>query len=440
MSMWTRWVGVWKSERPGRVEGSVLRRVFAAYIGVALLLLALAAATALWQAHATVKPKNAMKRMAASVSPQFFIDMLGLEAAPLKRSGETTFTGKKIGGYLAESLLHVNPVEPKSLLASEMPGMRGRLMASGTAQTANGSPEPPGLAGTDGGQTVEAGKDHPGTLVPDAGTGAGTGAVAAAPPTQEPIVPQPTGTAPVAEGSEPASAPAHLTTEGRKVVFVYHSHPRESWVPELNVQNAGEAENAKTNITLVGRRLVDKLEALGIGSQQSNTDYPTAVQGYNWNYSYKYSLQTVKEAFAQNKDIAFLFDIHRDSAGRDVTTAKIGGTDYAKVYFIVGKKNERWEQNEAFAKRINEKLEADYPGLSRGIWDKGSGGHAEYNQSLSPNSILIEVGGPYNTLEESYRTADVLAKTIAGLYWDAEKVNAVAKTAAGASTALAVKP
>ncbi|MEF3304514.1 stage II sporulation protein P, partial [Paenibacillus sp. GYB003] len=286
-----------------------------------------------------------------------------------------------------------------------------------------------------------------------AGQEAGAAAGANGPPAEQGgVVPTPTGGAPAADPQtkpvatagagtggdvQPDAVAAKPTTGGRKVVFVYHSHPRESWVPELNVKNANEAEDSQKNVTLVGKRLADKLEERGIGALHSATDYPTKVQGYNWNYSYKYSQQTVKEAVAQNKDITFLFDIHRDSAAREVTTAKIGGTDYAKVYFIVGKKNERWEQNEAFAERIHEKLEAAYPGLSRGIWDKGSGGHAEYNQSLSPNSILIEVGGPYNSLEETYRTADVLAGAIADLYWEAERANASAKTDGKAAGLLA---
>lgn len=419
MNIRSRWENLFRLSGSDQGSGGVLGRIFAAYVGIALLLFALAAATALWQTHASVTPKTAMKRMAATVSPQFFIDMIGLESAALKRPGETTFSGGKVGGYLAEMLLHVNPVEPKSLLASEMPGLRGAKRSSadpGPGLIAEGAASGTGqVDGTSGGKIADNNQAHGGVAAPDPETGKETAM-------------QPTGGT-ESGGNVPDPGPTKLTTAGRKVVFVYHSHPRESWVPELKVNQANEAEDSQKNITMVGKRLADKLEEYGIGSVHSGTDYPTSVPGYNWNYSYKYSLQTVKEAVAQNKEITFLFDLHRDSAARDITTASIGGTDYARVYFIVGKKNERWEQNEAFARKIHNKLEAEYPGLSRGIWDKGSGGHAEYNQSVSPNSILIEVGGPYNSIEEAYRTADVLAKTISGLYWDAEKVNAPAAAA-----------
>lgn len=47
--------------------------------------------------------------------------------------------------------------------------------------------------------------------------------------------------------------------------------------------------------------------------------------------------------------------------------------------------------------------------------DKTSG-NGEYNQSLSSNSVLIEIGGVENSLEESYLTVEVLAKVIQDIW------------------------
>ena len=85
-------------------------------------------------------------------------------------------------------------------------------------------------------------------------------------------------------------------------------------------------------------------------------------------------------------------------------------------------RNKHWTQNEQFALQIHNGLKSKYPGLSKGIYGKNSG-NAEYNQSISNHSILIEVGGPENTPEECMRTADVLAEALSKVYWDAEKVN-----------------
>lgn len=70
-------------------------------------------------------------------------------------------------------------------------------------------------------------------------------------------------------------------------------------------------------------------------------------------------------------------------------------------------------------------VEEQYPGLSRGVIQKeGPGSNGVYNQDLSENAILIEFGGYDNTLEELYRTADVLADIFSDYYWDAEEVDA----------------
>lgn len=209
-------------------------------------------------------------------------------------------------------------------------------------------------------------------------------------------------------------------SDSEPVVFIYHTHNRESWNSELG-ENDQNASSKEKNITLVGKRLAEKLEGKGVGSMVSDADYPTTVPGYEWAYSYKYSRKTVKEAIASNDQLQFFFDLHRDSQSRKYTTAEIDGVSYAQVYFIIGQRNPNWKENEAFAKKIHEKLEKKYPGLSRGIWGKtAASGNAEYNQSLASQNVLIEVGGVDNTLDESYRTVDALAEVISELYKESQ--------------------
>lgn len=104
---------------------------------------------------------------------------------------------------------------------------------------------------------------------------------------------------------------------------------------------------------------------------------------------------------------------------RERTTVEINGQTYARTFFIIGSRNNDYEQNLAFAEQFHNMIEEAYPGLSRGVAVK----NATYNQSLSQNKLLIEIGGIDNILEESYRTVQALAEVIADLYWDAEKVN-----------------
>ncbi|MBD8071288.1 stage II sporulation protein P [Bacillus sp. PS06] len=74
---------------------------------------------------------------------------------------------------------------------------------------------------------------------------------------------------------------------------------------------------------------------------------------------------------------------------------------------------------------MNEAIEEKYYGLSRGIFEKGKNqGNGVYNQDLSSNSIIIEIGGVDNTMEELERTTEALAEVISEYYWAAEKVMA----------------
>ncbi len=388
------------------------------------------------QSKMLVSPVSSMKGLASSVSGHFFADMIGMEVPAFRRNeAESTFSQKHVSNFLFQLVTGVNPADPRSFLAMEVPGLGDDtiLLKGGTsAGDSNSFPH-------DYTPSQQSLKDqgNQGNSTQD-----GTPSQAGSPtPTPTPSSsPDPNSGTASSSGANGSDKPA--TTNGKKVVFIYHSHNRESWIPELRargkkvnghlVNNMSDAYDPDVNITLVGEHMAKDLENLGIGAVDSHTDYVQSVADFNYNFSYKYSLKTVKEAFAANPDYTYFFDIHRDSQERDKTTTTIGGEKYAQIWFIIGHKNPNWEKNEALADKLHKKLEAEYPGLSKGIYGKGpKSGNAEYNQSFSANSILIEIGGPENTLEESNRTADALAKVISEVYWDAEKVNAHAGASSG---------
>ena len=54
-----------------------------------------------------------------------------------------------------------------------------------------------------------------------------------------------------------------------------------------------------------------------------------------------------------------------------------------------------------------------YPGLSRGIYKKeGAGVNGIYNQDISSNVILIELGGAYNNIDEVLNTTEAISKVL----------------------------
>lgn len=52
----------------------------------------------------------------------------------------------------------------------------------------------------------------------------------------------------------------------QELIFIYHYHNRESWLPELDhAESASEAFDPVINITMLGERLQERLQAVGIG-------------------------------------------------------------------------------------------------------------------------------------------------------------------------------
>lgn len=219
------------------------------------------------------------------------------------------------------------------------------------------------------------------------------------------------------------------TTNGQRVVEVYHTHNRESFLPYLKgITDPDLAFHSQINITKLGQRLQNDLEDKGIGVSFDDSDIMTILnrKGLPYTMSYQESRKEVETAMAQNKHLAYFIDIHRDSRRKKDTTITINGKTYGKIAFIIGRNNPNYEKNAAFADKLHRALEKKYPGISRGVMKQGGAGHnGVYNQDLSSNALLIEVGGVDNTFEEMYLTIDAFADVFSEFYWDAKAVDQI---------------
>ncbi|ULO08785.1 stage II sporulation protein P [Paenibacillus sp. 19GGS1-52] len=430
-----KWFQLWNI---GRLRGRLLDvlslgRTMLLLAGGSLVFFMLLGAGGLAGQQLNSSPIPSMKGLAASLSSGFFMELLGMEVPHLPSGKEpTTFSSEKVTSFVFQLLTSVNLHDPKSLLSREVPGLAGDdpfLLRSGSGGTtgapADYHPETDDLAAGEGGADV----NDPTSIADNSDKPED-----ATPQPQKTATPEATGgTAGTGKGDSSNNEQAAQDTSLKRIL-IYHSHPREAYNPLLGVasNNPNSAAPSK-NVMLVGTYITNRLEQRGIGTIHSQEDYATKVSDYSWNFSYKYSRITIKSVLAANQKMNEMIDIHRDSQRHDKTTAMVNGKSYAQVYFILGHANKDWKKNEEFANKIHQLLEKRYPGVSRGIWGKaaGKGNNGEYNQTLSPNSVLIEVGGIDNTAEELKRTADILADAIADVYWsshDAEKANAAGTT------------
>ena len=69
-----------------------------------------------------------------------------------------------------------------------------------------------------------------------------------------------------------------------------------------------------------------------------------------------------------------------------------------------------WKGNLALALELETRLNERCPRICRPVSLRNS----PYNQNIAPHSILIEVGAAGNTIEEAKRSAELLAKVLAG--------------------------
>lgn len=211
------------------------------------------------------------------------------------------------------------------------------------------------------------------------------------------------------------------TTNGRKVVHIIHSHNTESFLPELETDVPNEAFHREINIELVGEKLSQELEKRGIGVEIEERDVQNNVLEKGWQYgkSYDASREFVQEAMAGNENLEFFFDLHRDTISRDKTTVTINGKVYARTVFVIGGNHSNYEQNYKLAEDLHNSLEKKYPGLSRGVMLKsGALTNGKFNQDLSGNSILIEMGGVHNSLDEVNLSATAIAEVFSEYYWE----------------------
>jgi len=211
------------------------------------------------------------------------------------------------------------------------------------------------------------------------------------------------------------------STFGRDVIYIYHSHSRESFLPYLNDTDKPEdACHSTANITFVGEMLGRALEQRGVGTKVDSTDIvqELSLRGLDFGSSYKLSGERVRAASVESKDLEIILDIHRDSLRKNSTTKEINGESFARLLFVVGTGHENFARNLSFTEDLDNLLSTEYPGLSKGILKKdGSRGNGVYNQDISPNAVIIEIGGVDNTLEELQRTTEALADVLSDYYW-----------------------
>lgn len=191
------------------------------------------------------------------------------------------------------------------------------------------------------------------------------------------------------------------------IVYIYNSHQLENYD-----SSNYEPYNITPNVMMASYLLKEKLNNYNIPTivEEGNINEFIKINNWDYNYSYIASRYFIEEAKRKYPSIKYFIDIHRDSVTKEYSTAIINDISYAKVLFVVGLDHDNYKGNLDFANNVNNRL---INGISKGIIKKsGPNVNGIYNQDISSNALLIEVGGYQNKIDEVYNTIDVLANTL----------------------------
>lgn len=187
------------------------------------------------------------------------------------------------------------------------------------------------------------------------------------------------------------------------IIYIYNTHQSENYDPgNLSIYNI------TPTVYMTAIMLQKALEKKAIYSIVEEADIKSILNINNWTYSdsYKASKLLLDEVPKNYPSIKYFIDVHRDSVTERYTE---DDKSYAKLMFVVGMNHKNYLENEKLMNRLYEYLKENKPGI---IKNNYYGKNSVYNQNFNINTILIEVGGVKNTIDEVYNSVSILAAAI----------------------------
>ena len=215
------------------------------------------------------------------------------------------------------------------------------------------------------------------------------------------------------EGSPKKLLPVSIETpssEGGKRIYLYSTHDDEAYASKESILDASEY-------------LKEGLEKENITVIKENGSISEFLKMHNYNYQASYvASRYFIESELSKASYDLIIDLHRDAINKESSTTVINGKNCARILFVVGKEHDHYQANYDLAYTLHNIVQEKYEKLSRGVLlQSGPKVNGIYNQDLSPNMILLELGGNKNTYEEVKNTIDLIVPLI-GEYLNGKKI------------------
>jgi stage II sporulation protein P len=189
-------------------------------------------------------------------------------------------------------------------------------------------------------------------------------------------------------------------------VLIYHTHTTESYKP-----GGPNSFDDTQNVVSVGDALVNELQnGYGISAINDRTVHDATA----YTQSYSRSRVTLANYLKKYGNFKIIIDLHRDSVeDKNAETIKMNGENVAKFMMVMAKKNPHFAQNMKIANFLVTESNKLFPGFCKGIDTGYNYGTGFFNQDMSNNAILVEVGADINTTTEADASAKYIARLIA---------------------------
>ena len=129
--------------------------------------------------------------------------------------------------------------------------------------------------------------------------------------------------------------------------------------------------------------------------------------------------QVTASSLLQNNNLDGIFDIHRDSTPRSEYITKVDSKTMSKVRMVVGKASANFDVNKEFAYSVKAYADAVYPNFIKDVYF----GKGNYNQQLSPRSMLFEFGSENVEKKYAIESTKVLAKVLDVVLYGSENAS-----------------
>ena len=178
-----------------------------------------------------------------------------------------------------------------------------------------------------------------------------------------------------------------------KSIYIYNTHHGE--------------EYATKSVKEGSRYLMQLLENKGYEVDYETTDFELYKTKNHIDYakSYTVSQKYLSQAVEKHGEYDLVIDFHRDSIKKSLSTISVDSKNYAKLMFVVGKGSRNYSAVNERCEKLSDMLNQKIPKICRGVYVKQS----HYNQGVTDNMMLIEVGANQNTYEEVQNSLNILA-------------------------------